>query len=123
MQRMKNGHFAPGISGNPQGRPPIPAEIKAMFTDLVPEAIAALADALRSDDEKMRLQAAQAILDRGLGKPHQSASIETNELSASQAHLAALVSMASGTMLRLEAEEESRAKALVFATGAADADR
>ena len=94
-----------------------------MFTDLVREAIAALADALRGDDEKMRLQAAQAVLDRGLGKPHQSASIETTHENAQQAHLAALIAMTAGTALRLGTGKVQRAEALAFVTGAADGDR
>ena len=118
MSRLKNGHWLPGVSGNPQGRRPVPAEVKEMCSALVPEAVGALADALRGDDEKLRLQAARAILDRALGRPHQSASIETSNESGPQAHLAALMATATATQARLAASEGQRAEAVaILATG------
>ncbi len=42
------------------------------------EALAVLTRCLQSDDERIAMLAAQAILDRGYGKPHQTQSIDTN---------------------------------------------
>ena len=107
MQRVTGGRFAPGTSGNPGGRPPVPDDIKAMFTSLAPDAVRALAEALIGDDPRLRLQAAQAILDRAFGKPTVSAHIE-NVQSGPDAHLAALIQMADQTRARIAAAVEIR---------------
>ncbi len=104
MTRLSNGHFAKGVSGNPGGRPPIPEDVKAMLKNLVPDAVKALSEAVNGDDPRLRVAAAQTILDRVYGKAHVSASIETNELSTPQAHLSALIAIASHTQQRVAAE-------------------
>ena len=38
----KNGRFAKGVSGNPGGRPKLPAEFKAALKELTPDALRAL---------------------------------------------------------------------------------
>ena len=103
MTRLSNGHFAKGVSGNPGGRPPIPEDIKAMLKNLVPDAVRALHAAVNGDDPRLSVVAAQTILDRVYGKAHVSASIEAPEQTGPQAHLAALVAMASATQARIEA--------------------
>ena len=105
MSRLSNGHFAKGVSGNPGGRPPIPEDVKAMLKNLVPDAVRALHAAVNGDDARLSVVAAQTILDRVYGKAHVSASIETDALSAPQAHLAALVAMADATRTRIAAVE------------------
>lgn len=60
-----------GKSGNPGGRPREHAEIKALAQVHGKDAIAVLVALLKSKDERSRLAAAQAILDRGYGKPSQ----------------------------------------------------
>lgn len=64
--------FKPGQSGNPSGRPKENAEIKALAKSYGKDAIEKMAALLESDDEKVRLAAAQALLDRGYGKPAQA---------------------------------------------------
>lgn len=64
--------FQPGQSGNPSGRPKENAEIKALAKSYGKDAIEKMAALLESDDEKVRLAAAQALLDRGYGKPAQA---------------------------------------------------
>lgn len=61
-----------GASPNPNGRAVIPPEIKAKFRELTPHAIEVLRQSLSSDDERIRLEAAKEILNRDLGKPHQT---------------------------------------------------
>jgi hypothetical protein len=68
----KPGTFAPGQSGNPGGRPKEAAEVKALAREHGAEAIAKLVLLLRDDDKRTALAAAQALLDRGYGKPGQS---------------------------------------------------
>ncbi len=61
--------FVKGKSGNPGGRPKENAEVKALARSHCDSAIKIIAKLMKSDDEKVRLAAAQAMLDRGLGKP------------------------------------------------------
>lgn len=64
--------FQKGQSGNPGGRKPVDPAIKAALEALTPKAVKTLGELLDSDDDKVRCSAAQAVLDRNLGKPSQS---------------------------------------------------
>src|SRR5215510_4321351 len=66
------GCFKKGESGNPGGRPKLPTEVKEAFQAKAPEALAVLVRCLESSDDRVAMLAAQAILDRGYGKPTQS---------------------------------------------------
>ena len=66
------GGFQKGQSGNPGGRPKLPADIREAFKAKAPEALEVLTRCLQSDDDRIAMMAAQAILDRGYGKPTQS---------------------------------------------------
>ena len=61
--------FVKGKSGNPGGRPKENAEVKALARKHCEAAIRLLAKLMKSRDQKVQLAAAQAMLDRGLGKP------------------------------------------------------
>ncbi|ASP96717.1 hypothetical protein GOC87_18805 [Sinorhizobium meliloti] len=111
MTRTSEGRFAPGHSGNPNGRPKTPAHIKAMLDGLTEKAVLALGEALDGDDPKLKLTAAQEVLNRALGKPHTSASIDVTQNNLPAAHLAALTqlalahrSMAGASPITIEAE-------------------
>lgn len=67
--RDSKGRFLPGSSANPGGRPKDIHNICGLARELAPEAIATLAQLMRDGNEKVRLQAAISLLDRGLGKP------------------------------------------------------
>ena len=58
--------FRPGQSGNPGGRP---KGIAAKAREHTDRAIEVLAEALESQDERVRVTAAEKLLDRGYGKP------------------------------------------------------
>lgn len=76
IKRDKTGKFTKGNKGG--GRKPIPQDIKQAFIDLCPEAVAKIADIMRtSDDNKLVLDAAKTVLDRAYGKPAQALDIES----------------------------------------------
>lgn len=64
--------FQKGQSGNPGGRPKEDAEVKALARAAGPEAIEKLVELMRCDEKRTSLAAAQALLDRGFGKPSQA---------------------------------------------------
>lgn len=61
--------FQPGQSGNPGGQTKLNRDIKELARQHADAAIQALVEAL--SDPKQRVAAAQALLDRGFGKPKQ----------------------------------------------------
>lgn len=66
--------FQPGQSGNPGGRPKDTAAMRAVKDAAQSHSLAALAvivAALDDGDAKIRLKAAEALLDRSIGKPTQ----------------------------------------------------
>ena len=68
--RSANGQFPKGQSGNPGGRPRDEQKVAELARSYTREAIETLAELMRSgNDERLRGTAAQALLDRGWGKP------------------------------------------------------
>ena len=93
MERNSLGHWLPGSSANPGGRPGIPEVVRATLRELSPRAVERLGELLDSDDERIRLEAAKAILDRHLGRPAIQADL-TVRGGASADHLQALIEIA-----------------------------
>ena len=61
--------FEKGKSGNPGGRPKENKEVKELARKYTKEAISRLVFWMRSNEPRISLQASQALLDRGYGKP------------------------------------------------------
>lgn len=66
--------FKPGESGNPVGRPKIPADVREAFKAHTHDALRVLVEVMDNKAEKgsARVAAASCILDRAWGKPVQS---------------------------------------------------
>ena len=73
------GGFQRGQSGNPGGRPKLPAEMREMFRAKAPEAFEVLSRHLQSPDAKVAIAAATQILDRAYGRPVQSIDANIND--------------------------------------------
>jgi len=63
--------FQPGQSGNAGGRPKGAGELKERARGYTDAAVAVLVAALSGKDQKLRVQAAQILLDRGWGRAEQ----------------------------------------------------
>jgi len=76
MRAIKNptgkGGFKLGVSGNPGGRPKVVHDVIALARIHAPAAINALVDVMQnSTKDQARVAAANALLDRGYGRPKQ----------------------------------------------------
>lgn len=92
----KGRPFQKGISGNPGGRPKVLGDVQELARQKSPEAIETLSKIMQ--DEKAapaaRVAAANALLDRGFGKPTQPISqtlTKVDPSSLSDEELAAIV--------------------------------
>ena len=75
-RRTTNGRFQKGESGNPGGRPKLPAEMREMFQAKAPEAFEVLCRHLNAKDPRIAVAAATQILDRAMDD--RSKSIDAN---------------------------------------------
>jgi hypothetical protein len=80
-----------GKAGNPGGRPKEDAEVRQLARIHGGEAIKTLAGLMNSKDPKIQVSAANAVLDRGFGKPSQ-----TLDLTAHKSHEEWLVELKVG---------------------------
>lgn len=110
-KRIK-GRFAKGHSGNPTGRPPVPKPIQELFSSQVELAAKAITEALNGSDPRLKLIAAQEVLNRVYGKPVTPAHVKVEEVNAAQSIVDALraVNAAAqtaieGDVIEVEAEE------------------
>lgn len=73
--------FKPGQSGNPNGRPKMPEELREAFRASAPKALATLLYILENGvKDNDRVRAAEILLDRGYGKPVQAIDAEISDL-------------------------------------------
>ena len=93
------GSFKPGQSGNPGGRPKVVGEVVSLARLHKEEAIEALVGILRNKKApaQARVAAANAILDRGYGKPAQSVDLGFKRESMEEMSDAELQAIAAST--------------------------
>ncbi len=83
--------WKPGQSGNPGGRPKALIEVRDLARTHTTAAIQTLAEMLKAKNERVRVAAAEALLDRGWGKAPAVLNIEERSLQV-QISTAELVS-------------------------------
>ena len=93
-RKPNSGQFKPGQSGNPGGRPRMPDELKEAMRGLAETAVKVLKEAMEGDDPRARIMAANAVLDRGYGKPAQTVNAKIEGADLGEAHLTALRELA-----------------------------
>lgn len=69
------GSFKKGQSGNPKGRPPVPAEVKEIAKAASPKAMARAVELLDHPDARVVMSAIKEIIDRAYGTPRQSVEV------------------------------------------------
>jgi hypothetical protein len=93
--------FAKGASGNPGGRSRTARDIQELARVHGPAAIATLAQALKSRNERVRVAAAAILLDRAYGKPVQAITTDP-ATSAVGMHLLAAKLVSQEILVRME---------------------
>jgi hypothetical protein len=73
--------FKKGQSGNPGGRVGVPAEVLDLARQHSTEAIERLIHWMKSDDGRISVAAANALLDRGYGRPAQLIDLSVDVMS------------------------------------------
>lgn len=74
--------WKPGQSGNPNGRPKKVQTIAQLAEDNSEKALRKLIKLIDSDKDQIALAAAQAVLDRSMGKPKQAVDVSSNRKNA-----------------------------------------
>jgi hypothetical protein len=69
--RDQSGRLLKGQSGNPGGRPKLPADVKEAYAAMHPRALARLSELIDSKNEKVALRACELIVERVEGKVSQ----------------------------------------------------
>jgi hypothetical protein len=107
--------FPKGVSGNPNGRPRIVADLQTAARALAPEALSVLAEIManKRHPAAARVAAANAILDRGFGRPSTAVIVQaptpTPEEEQRQRELAQSIMKRVEDMTRRSHEMERRA--------------
>lgn len=76
--RVTGRPFPKGVSGNPGGRPKVIEGVKRDLEGGAPGAAARLVALIGHKDAKIALAACTAVLDRVIGKPRETVSVQSN---------------------------------------------
>jgi hypothetical protein len=87
QSKSKQMTWRKGESGNPGGRVGVPAEVRELARAHTKDAIDRLAHWLKSDNPAASVAAANALLDRGYGKPAQVVNLSVEDMSRRLAEL------------------------------------
>lgn len=71
--------WKPGQSGNPNGRPKVPEDVKAALKKNTLRAVQRLVELMESQDERVAILACNSILDRSLGKAQAAVDVDGEE--------------------------------------------
>jgi hypothetical protein len=82
QSRTQSGTFTTGASANPGGRPKGFSDLRKAAREYTNDALDTLVMWMRSDNAKAAVSAANAILDRGWGKPQQNISATIRDMRA-----------------------------------------
>lgn len=102
--------WKPGQTGNPNGRPKKVQQIIDRAQEHAEAALDALIELVNSEDERVKLQAATALLDRGLGKPKQTVEDVTSKTEVSDYTVDELRALAGMGSKRATTSEDGEGK-------------
>ena len=68
--------FQPGQSGNPGGRPKGEGRVREAAREHTETAVGVLVAAMSDEDSRVRIKAAEVLLDRGWGRPPQAVTVD-----------------------------------------------
>src|ERR1043165_1231565 len=93
MAGKGNPNWVKGVSANPRGRPKADIDIRNLARQHTKEAFEVLLDVMRNkEDDRVRMQAALALIERGWGKPEQRITHDGSiDLTGARERLDALV--------------------------------
>ncbi len=100
--------FRPGQSGNPNGRPKKIQTVAQLAEDNSEKALKKLIKLIDDTNSKVALAAAQAVLDRAMGKPKQSLDVGTTKKNAADYDESDLLTIAGMGRAGADQEEEGR---------------
>lgn len=95
-----------GQSGNPKGRPKKVLQAERIAENSIEEAMKVLQKLLKSDDERVRLAAAERICDRVMGKAKQSVDVSSEKKAPADYDDAELLAIATASSAGADQEEE-----------------
>jgi hypothetical protein len=88
--RTEGGHFLPGVSANPSGRPKGAGAIREMARAYLPAALKKIGELIDNPDPRVALAASQEILNRIFGRPVQAVESEVKTVNMTALYLAAV---------------------------------
>ena len=100
------GRFPKGQSGNPQGRPSLPPEVREALEAGSQRAAERLVALVEAEDPRVALAASEALLSRLYGKPSTISDVTVRQDDIGQVHLRILQDLQQRRAERLAAEQK-----------------